>query len=281
MNNLMSARRGQYFSEGTAYRKIGSVHEKSVNKGVILYEVLRVHDGCCLFLEDHIQRLQESIVLSGNAFAITLPELRGILNGLVEHNGLRNGNIRISVHFPAGEPPGLYTYFIPHYYPAPYLYKKGVSTDLSPAVRLNPNVKQQFPDIRDHLSDFIITGNLYEALLVNGQTWVTEGSRSNVFFIQGDSVYTPPGGEVLKGITRKKVIELCNKLNLRLLEKPVSTEELSLMDAAFLTGTSPKVIPIRKIGNLIYRVSHPIVHSLMKAYDDLIAEYIQLHRFSG
>jgi branched-chain amino acid aminotransferase len=62
------------------------------------------------------------------------------------------------------------------------------------------------------------------------------------------------------------------------IEKFISTEELRSMDAAFLTGTSPKVLPIRKIGPTFYRVPHPVTNTLMKAYDDLIAAYMHQRR---
>jgi branched-chain amino acid aminotransferase len=193
-------------------------------------------------------------------------------------NGLFNGNIKLTAHFPEITKPGLYTFFIPHYYPPVSFYQQGIDTDHFQAVRVNPNVKQLFPEMRERLAAFISSHSLYEALLVNADGCVTEGSKSNVFFIRGDSVFTPPGDQVLKGITRNKVIELCNQLNIKLIEKSISTEELRSMDAAFLTGTSPKVLPIRQIGNIPFRVPHPVMSSLMKAYENLVAGYIQRQR---
>ena len=269
---------GSYFSEGPVYRELALLREGWLQNGLSLYEVIRVEEGICLFLEDHLQRLQESLALSGRSFPIAIPGMRRILDGMIRKNGLFNGNIRLTVHFPETEKPGLYTFFIPHYYPPVSLYQQGIDTDLFRAVRLNPNVKRLFPEMRERLAAFISVHSLYEALLVNEDGCVTEGSKSNVFFIQGDSVYTPPGDQVLKGITRNKVIELCNQLNIKFMEKSISTEELRSMDAAFLTGTSPKVLPVRQIGNMSFRVPHPVMNSLMKAYENLINGYIQRQR---
>jgi len=137
-------------------------------------------------------------------------------------------------------------------------------------------VKRLVPEIREKINHILLTKNLYEVLLVKNNS-ITEGSRSNVFFNQGKKVITPPGDQVLKGITRNKVIELCDKLNYRLFERSVSTNQLSGMDAAFLTGTSPKILGIRRIGSYTFPVTNPIMISLAEAYDGLIAAYIQLH----
>ncbi len=274
----MSEFTGRYYSEGPVCKETSLLREGWLQNGLSLYEVIRVEEGICLFLEDHMRRLQESLALSGRSFPIAIPGMRRILEGLVRKNGLYNGNIKLTVHFPEKAKPGLYTFFIPHYYPPVSFYQQGIDTDLFQAVRVNPNVKQLFPEMREKLTAFISSRNLYEALLVNEDGCVTEGSKSNVFFIQEDSVYTPPGVQVLKGITRNKVIELCNQLNIKFMEKSISTEELRSLDAAFLTGTSPKVLPIRQIGNLPFRVPHPVMNSLMQAYENLVDGYIQRQR---
>jgi branched-chain amino acid aminotransferase len=269
---------GRYFSDGHAYRQMALLREDRLQHGYSLYEVIRVQEGICLFLEDHLRRLQESLALSGLSFSIALQDIQPLLDGLMRENDLFIGNIKLTVHFPESEEPGLYAFFIPHYYPPDSLYQHGIDTDLFRAVRLNPNVKRLFPEMREKLAAYISAHKLYEVLLVNEGGCVTEGSKSNVFFIRGDAVYTPPGEQVLKGITRQKVFELCNLFNIKLIEESISTEELMTADAAFLTGTSPKILPIGSIGAIPYRVPHPVVNFLMKAYDDLIAGYIKRQR---
>lgn len=272
----MTEHTGLYYSENTALKEIALLDPALFNKGISLYEVLRVQDGWCLFLQDHLQRLQESVHLSGFDYTVDLSLFRGLLGNLICRNNLHEGNIKLVLHFTAPDSPALYAYFIPHAYPVPSMYAEGVDTVLFGASRSNPNVKRLVPEIREKINHILLTKNLYEVLLVKNNC-ITEGSRSNVFFIQGERVITPPGDQVLKGITRHKVIDLCNTLNYRLFEKSVSTSELSEMDAAFLTGTSPKILGIRRIGSVSFPVTNPIMISLAEAYDGLIAAYIQLH----
>jgi len=271
----MSECRGQYFSENSSLNRIALFNPLQFSYGIVLYEVVRVQEGICLFLEDHLERLQESIQLSSLDYQINSPLIQNILKELISQNGFRSGNIKIMVHVKPGLPPCYYTYFIPHFYPASKLYRQGVDTALFKTVRINPNVKIFHSDVRNALNRFMNTRKLYEVLLVNENEFLTEGSKSNVFFIQGQEIITPPAEQVLKGITRKKVFELCNQLNFKLIERSISTVQLTDFEAAFLSGTSPKILPIRKIGSIGYSPAHPIINSLTVAYNELLDVYIQ------
>lgn len=105
--------------------------------------------------------------------------------------------------------------------------------------------------------------------------YITEGSRSNVFFVKDEIFYTAPESKVLVGITRQKVIECLRQLNFELVEKAVSAAEISQFDAAFLTGTSPKVLPVSLIGKLRLNIQVLVLQKLMKSYDDKIDAYIE------
>jgi len=116
---------------------------------------------------------------------------------------------------------------------------------------------------------------LYEVLLVDRDGNITEGSRSNVFFVKAEVFYTAPESKVLVGITRQKVIECLRQLNFKLVEKSVSAVEISQFDAAFLTGTSPKVLPVNSIGKQVFNTQTVVLQKLMKSYDESIATYIE------
>jgi branched-chain amino acid aminotransferase len=272
----MTAYSGLYYSENEVFKETSLFNASCFDSGVILYEVLRVYKETCLFLEDHVQRLQESVSLSGYSYTVSISVIHHIIKGLIGINKFSSGNVKIVLYFKTGNQPVLYTYFIPHLYPTPAQYKHGVESDLFKAVRLNPNVKRLQPDIRQRVSDFIRAENLYDALLVDDDGTVTEGSKTNVFFIQRELIYTSPGDKVLKGITRGKLIYLCSKLNFKLIEQPIYINSLHEFEAAFFTGTSPKVLPIKRIGNLEFQISNPATNALIKAYDNLIASYINV-----
>jgi branched-chain amino acid aminotransferase len=266
---------GLCYFEGSAFKEISHFHPDELTAGTGLYEVLRVYSGICLFFEDHVRRLNESVSLSGYKFHLEPNHLNDVLNALIARNKIYNGNIRIVLHFKGQEPPTLYVYSVPHFYPTPAMYKTGVPASLFNLTRLHPNIKRIQRDNLNEVTGFISRHHVYEAILVDRENRITEGSKSNIFFIQGDIVYTPPSYEVLKGITRDKLFEICNKLNYKLIEKSISIHDLNQFNSAFLTGTSPKVLPLKCIDAVNFEVRHPVMQSLQKAYDQMIVSYLK------
>jgi branched-chain amino acid aminotransferase len=121
----------------------------------------------------------------------------------------------------------------------------------------------------------LITENdIYEVLLVNEDGLITEGSRSNIFFIENDQLITPPENLVLAGITRNLVIQVCQDENIPFAEKNLTYPELSGCSAAFITGTSPKVLPVNKIDDFRFHTGNPIMLAIIRKYNEMIGEYL-------
>jgi len=79
----------------------------------------------------------------------------------------------------------------------------------------------------------------------------------------------------LPGITRQKTVQLARTLNIQLNEREIGFDELQYFDAAFITGTSPKILPIRQIDGFSFNPENQIVRQLMKSYDDMIEGYLK------
>jgi branched-chain amino acid aminotransferase len=268
----MSEYRGSYYSEGSTFKKISFLSASAFNSGASYYEVLRVLDSKCLFLEDHLLRLQNSVSLAGLKYTFVAADISAVIRELIHKNGLVNGNIRLVLQVPEGGSPMLYTYCVPHSYPSPDNYANGVPTAVFKFVRSNPNIKQYNHVYKQQVLEFINKTSIYEALLCDDRDCITEGSKSNVFFIRKEYVLTAPGNQVLKGITREKIFLLCKKLNYTILECPISIDTLPSMEAVFLTGTSPKILPVNRVDEITFSTGHSMMRTLMKAYDDLILE---------
>jgi branched-chain amino acid aminotransferase len=200
---------GKYYAEGMSIKETAFMPEDVFEMGVCLYEVLRVMDGFCIFPEDHINRMKESVRLSGSVFLPDDQSVIRILGELIRKNNLVHGNIRLVYRLKENASPDLYMCCIPHSYPEPLQYERGVLTALYNSVRVNPNVKKYYPENVERLQNFIHERNVYEALLLDEKGNITEGSRSNVFFIRDNTLFTAPGTNVLSGITRDKVFAIC------------------------------------------------------------------------
>jgi branched-chain amino acid aminotransferase len=129
---------------------------------------------------------------------------------------------------------------------------------------------------KERVAAALANANAYEALLVNNENKITEGSRSNVFFVRNGTVITAPKGNVLIGITRVSVFELCIKLGIEIIEKPIAVSELKEMESVFMTGTSPKLLPLSTIDDMSFSsADNPTIRALMKGYNNMLAEYVK------
>jgi branched-chain amino acid aminotransferase len=129
--------------------------------------------------------------------------------------------------------------------------------------------------VRHRADQMLEEKKFFEVLLLDHLGKITEGSRSNVFFVAGNKLVTSPSNKVLLGITRQKTIQLAAELNIEVLEREVNFRELKAFEAAFLTGTSPKILPVAKIDAFKFDPKNEIVKQLMDSYQLMIDNYIQ------
>jgi branched-chain amino acid aminotransferase len=125
-------------------------------------------------------------------------------------------------------------------------------------------------ELRDATDKAIKSGDLYEVFLVNRDGIITEGSRSNVFFIKNGEVYTSPTDTVLPGVTRTIIIRIIEEAGIPLHYCSIKQDELAGFDSAFISGTSPKVLPVASIGDIAYDVDDPVLRSLMARYNSML-----------
>jgi branched-chain amino acid aminotransferase len=237
-----------------------------------VYEVIRVAEGVPLFLEEHLERFFNSARLAGTVIRFSGDEISGLLTQLIRRNEVAEGNILLLCKR------NLKAFFIQHKYPESRWYISGVPCGLLKAERKNPNAKVFQTNVRQMADDLIQKKGLYEVLLVDHHENITEGSRSNVFFVSGDKLLTPPGYEVLLGITRQRTIQLAKDAGIPVAEVDIALKDLPSLQAAFITGTSPKILPVSQIGNCSFDPMNPVVQELRVAYNRLIDDYIASHR---
>jgi branched-chain amino acid aminotransferase len=247
--------------------RLSEVFIPSENEGGV-YEVLRVAKGIPLFLEDHLDRFFFSAQLAGKTIPFSKSAIELFLQKLIEKNEVSEGNILISCKT------NLKAFFIPHNYPTHGMYRDGVICGILKAERENPNAKVFQTTVRQQANKMLEEKGYYEVMLVDHFGRITEGSRSNVFFVQQNSLVTPPGGQVLLGITRQKTLQLARELLIPVHEKEVSVNELHRFEAAFITGTSPKILPIRQIDGNTFNPENTILRQLMTRYDEMIGQYV-------
>jgi branched-chain amino acid aminotransferase len=250
------------------------LNEKLMTPDDSIYEVIRIIDEVPLFLEDHYKRLINSLNMMNIIGIISMNELRKKIKDLIFVNKMKNCNIKLIVNH-LDNALNYLVYVCKSCYPNEKEILEGIKVDLIYLERNNPNSKVLNIEYKDKVAKHIKDNWVFEVLLVNDKNKITEGSRSNVFFVKDKKIITAPGEFILKGVTRKHVLKACEESGIDIIEMPLGAEELSGMDAAFLSGTSIKVLPISKIGDVYYRSSYnETVGAVGKRYDKIINQYI-------
>jgi branched-chain amino acid aminotransferase len=119
-----------------------------------------------------------------------------------------------------------------------------------------------------------------EALLLDAEGYVMEGSGENVFIVRDGVIYTPDLTSALDGITRRTVITLAEEMGYKVVEKRITRDEVYIADEAFFTGTAAEVTPIREVDNRPIGSGSrgPITEKLQKTYFDLVHGRLDSHR---
>lgn len=244
-------------------------NETDIYEGDSLYEVLRMMNGTPLFFDDHMARLENSVSHHGRVMLTTSDSMVTDINRLKKNTRIKDANLKIVFNYkPSGN---IYLlYFVEPVYPSEQQYQSGVDTILFEAERNNPGIKIINQRLRSQISEKLTATGAFEAFLVDGDGFITEGSRSNVFFIKNEKIFTAPDDKVLGGITRKQVIGICEKNNIPLEYVCVHAGSLNDYDSVFITGTSPMVLPVRRIDSIEFQTGNRLVKTIMNLFADCV-----------
>ena len=236
-----------------------------VYEGDSVYEVLRMSRGNPIFFSDHMARLTMSVKLQKKKILADIPDLHKAIISLARSDKKRESNLKIVFNYNGGTFNWL-VYYIEPIYPTEMQYRNGVKGILFFAERKEPESKVINHKLRSSVYHKLIMEGGYEAILVNENNLITEGSRSNIFFLKGETLVTAPDNVILNGITRKHILQICSEHKISVEYLCVSADDISEYDAVFMTGTSPMVLPFNCIGDKYFNVRIPLVERLRKLY---------------
>lgn len=248
-----------------------------VYEGDSVYEVIRMTRGWPVFFSDHMERLASSVKLQKKRMLADPASLKKDIISLTHWDKKKEVNLKIVFNYNRGDENYL-VYFIEPIYPTAEQYRKGVKGILFYAERRDPASKVINHKLRSSIFHKLILDGGYEALLVNEKGQITEGSRSNVFFLKGDTLVTAPGEMILNGITRKHILDICSENNISVKLACVRADKIKDYDAVFMTGTSPMVLPFCCIDDRHFSVKAPLIAMLRSLYMDRALKSIEVFR---
>jgi len=270
----------------------------TLHYGMGVFEGVRAYQteqGTAIFrLQDHTDRLFDSAHILGMPMPYDKETLNRAQRLVVRENGLQSGYIRPMCFFGA-EGMGLRADnlrvhgMVAAWDWGSYLgdenMHKGIRIRVSSFTRHHVNITMcrakangNYMNSMLALKEALDCG-YDEALLLDDDGYVMEGSGENIFIVRGGTVYTPDLTSALDGITRKTVLTLCQELGIRAVEKRITRDEVYISDEAFFTGTAAEVTPIREVdGRMIGSGSRgPITQRLQGLYFDQVHGRRQEH----
>jgi len=263
----------------------------SLHYGMGVFEGVRAYQteqGAAIFrLEDHTARLFRSAHILGMVIPFDRATLNAAQKAVVRVNGLQSGYIR-PLCFYGSEGMGLRAdnlrvhVMVAAWEWGAYLGKdgleRGIRVHTSSFTRHHVNVSMCKAKATGHYINSMLalreaTSSGYdEALLLDANGFVAEGSGENVFIIRNGVLFTPELTSALEGITRDTVFRLAHDAGLSVREKNITRDEVYIADEAFFTGTAAEVTPIRELdGRIIGNGSRgPITERLQTLFFDQV-----------
>lgn len=224
---------------------------------------------------EHYERLKISAQSLNLPYTYNTQELIDATYELLKRNQLQDAYIRPVVYAPANmsfNPNTESFLFIEVWEMAPFLGDKLLRVMTSSFERPNPKGFKIYAKAAGHYVNSILASQeakakgYDEALLMDMNGNVAEAPGANVFYEKDGTLYTPALGNILPGITRATVLELCDELNIPVVEKTFVKDEIYGADAAFFCGTAAEVIGFESFDDRPFRM--PWADTLSKLVQD-------------
>lgn len=263
-------------------------YSQSLHYGYAVFEGIRSYKTAngetkIFKAKEHYERLKNSAIALNMPYSWDTDELIEATYEVLSRNDLQNAYIRPVVYAPANMSfnPNTESYLmIAAWEMGLFLGEKLLRVMTSSFQRPNPKGFRIEAKASGHYVNSILASQeakakgYDEALLTDMNGFVAEGPGANVFFEKNGKLFTPPAGNILPGITRATVIEICNELNIPVEERLFTTDELKQADAAFFCGTAAEVIGWQSFDEVVFPKSwsDSVGKVVQQAYKDRVIE---------
>jgi len=263
----------------------------TLHYGLGAFEGIRAYetkDGGAIFrLSEHTERLFDAAKKINIAIPYSKEELEAVQKEAMTKNKLQEGYIRPIV-FLGSESMGLRAKDLVSVnvavacwewpsYMDPEAKKKGISIIKSPYQQYENPLYSNNKIIGTYINSIMalhdaLAKNADEAILLDKNGFISEGSGENLFIIKDSKLLTPKTDFCLNGITRQTVMQIASDLGIEVEEKNLKFDELVDADEAFFSGTAVEITPITKVDNSIIGSGTigPISERLQSKYSEIV-----------
>lgn len=236
-----------------------SVFDHGLLYGDGVFEGIRVYNGKVFKEQEHVDRIYESAKCLLLDIPVTRGELIAAMRSAVEANGLVDGYLRLLVTRGVGRlgisidkascPSVVIIAAKIQLYP-PEVYKRGLRCITAGTLRNHPSATSPRVKSLNYLNNIMAkteaqNAGADEAIMMNAEGHVTEGTGDNLFIVRRGALFTPPVSEgILEGITRRLVMELARKRGYRVTECTLIRHDVFVAEECFLSGTAAEIVPV-------------------------------------
>jgi branched-chain amino acid aminotransferase len=264
----------------------------TLHYGMGVFEGVRAYDtpdGTAIFrLQAHTDRLFDSAHIMGMKIPFSKDEINQATRAAVRENNLESAYIRPMVFY-GSEAMGLRASGLKVQvivaawnwgaYMGDEALQIGIKVRTSSFTRHHVNISMTRAKANgNYINSMLalqeaISGGADEAMLLDTEGYVAEGSGENIFLVRNGVIYTPEVTSCLNGITRNTILTLAAEHGIQVVEKRITRDEVYIADEAFFTGTAAEVTPIREVDDRQIGAGRrgPVTEKLQKAYFDLVA----------
>ncbi|WPC05617.1 branched-chain amino acid transaminase [Pseudomonas benzenivorans] len=270
----------------------------TLHYGMGVFEGVRAYntpDGTAIFrLQAHTDRLFDSAHIMGMKIPFSKDEINEATRAAVRENNLESAYIRPMVFY-GSEAMGLRASGLKVQvivaawswgaYMGDEALQVGIKVRTSSFTRHHVNISMTRAKANgNYINSMLalqeaVSGGADEAMLLDPEGYVAEGSGENIFLVKDGVVYTPEVTSCLNGITRGTILTLAEELGIKVIEKRITRDEVYIADEAFFTGTAAEVTPIREVDGRQIGAGRrgPVTEKLQTAYFDLVTGKTSAH----
>lgn len=263
------------------------LYSQTLHYGMGVFEGIRAYqtmNGVKLFkAHEHFERLKKSCALVGIPFQYETEDLIQIAYLLLEKNHLSDAYVRPLVYcgpnMTLTQPTEVHLMMCAWEWDR-YHGDKMLKVCLSTFQRPNPNAFKAEGKITGHYVNSIMatsearTRGYDEALMTDMYGFIAQAPSANFFLEKNGVLYTPPLGHIVQGITRQTVLNICQELDIPVVEKNMRPEELEGADSAFLCGTATEIAGIESVDAKQFKLDwfDSLGNSIQEAYKCQVRE---------
>lgn len=243
--------------------------ETQYNFGV--YETIKVRNSIVYFLPQHINRLFHSAQCIHLEHLFTDKNISGFITEFLTELNEPSCNLKLLL-YGATTPAKATLYLLASapFYPDRKWYKKGVSV-------MSVNYERWMPEAKtlNMLPSYYYYAQAkqhehYDALLLNNQNNILEGTRTNIYLLKGNKLFSPPKDKILEGVTMMSIEKIIQESSFSISYQDIPFTTLPSFDGMIVTSTSSKILPVRQVDTFQFETISDSILELEKLYDDAV-----------